>query len=155
MPALRRLCPLLLLLSLAACAHSRAASTGQAKAEVEAALAHYAELTRSGPLDGLVDLFTPDGELLEAGMASLAGRQAIHDFLAPLVAQFEVSASEMHAEVTDIHGSIGYQWGTFAQTAGPKGGTPSHYAGRFVAEWHRGDDGAWRLRRLLMQPGGG
>jgi hypothetical protein len=89
-------------------------------AEVEQAMGRYTTSTISGAVDSTVAMFAPDGQLLEPGMEPFRGQDAIRGFLAPLATQFAVASSSMTTDTIEIYGSRAYQWGRFAQRAGPK-----------------------------------
>lgn len=127
-------------------------SGSSAERDIEAALQRYTAAVKSGPVDAIVACYTEDADLLQPGMAPLHGRKAIRDFLAPLATQFAVESAEMASDSLQVFGDFAFQWGAYRQTAGPVGGKPGRYEGRFAAEWHREADGAWRMRRLMVQP---
>jgi uncharacterized protein (TIGR02246 family) len=120
--------------------------------EVEAAMQRYTALLHTGPVDAQVALFTPDGELLEPGMAPLHGREAIQAFLEPLVKAFDVESATSASDNVEVFGNTAYQWGTYSQRAGEKGKPAADFHGRYVASWHREADGQWRIARFLVQP---
>jgi uncharacterized protein (TIGR02246 family) len=131
---------------------TKISAVSHAVRDVEAALQRYAHFTVTLEYDSTAAMFTADGQMLQPQMAPLVGRQAIHDFLAPLAAKYAVGTATMVAEDTRVFGATAYQWGTYDQTSGLKGGTLARYAGRFVAEWSREADGVWRLKRMMAQP---
>jgi len=131
---------------------TKISAVSHAVRDVEAALQRYAHFTVTLEYDSTAAMFTADGQMLEPQMAPIVGRQAIHDFLAPLAAKYAVGTATMVAEDTQVFGSSAYQWGTYDQTSGLKGEKLARYAGRFVAEWAREADGVWRLKRMMAQP---
>jgi polar amino acid transport system substrate-binding protein len=124
----------------------------ETRQEVESAMRLYAEHLRTGPVEAIVSSYTAAGQLLQPGMAPLAGREAIRAFLAPLADKFTVKSVEMATASLQIWGATAYQWGIYRQEAGPKDGAAATYSGRYVAEWRREADGQWRIERLMMQP---
>jgi len=112
----------------------------------------YTTLLRTGPVDAQVAMFTPDGELLEPGMAPLHGRDAIKAFLVPIVAKYEVQSAASMSDAVEVFGDTAYQWGTYAQQAGERGQPGADFTGRYVASWHHEADGHWRIARFLVQP---
>jgi len=135
---------------------ANAGATGAADAvaakDIAATLHRYTAAVKAGPVDAIVACYTEDADLLQPGMAPLHGRQAIHDFLAPLATQFAVESAEMASDSLQVFGDSAFQWGTYRQAAGPVGAKPGHYEGRFAAQWQRDVDGTWRMRRLMVQP---
>ena len=125
---------------------------GAQAAAVDAALAHYMVLLKSAPPESTAAFYTADGQLLEPGMNPLTGPAAIRAFLEPIARTVVVHEAVATPEATEVYGdSVGYQWGTYHQVAGPKDAPPSTYDGRFVIKWRSTPDG-WRIVRFLVQP---
>jgi ketosteroid isomerase-like protein len=113
----------------------------------------YARALRSLPADSVAARFAPDGQLLLPGMAAVAGRAAIRDFLAPMNASFDVDSTTMESERVEGVEHFASQWGTYRQVAGPKGGPHDLHVGRFSALWtYDAKEGRWLIARLMMQP---
>jgi uncharacterized protein (TIGR02246 family) len=152
----RRASALAILTTLAGCAASPRTTPAPADApaaqQIEAAMRRYTRFTRTGPPDSSAALFTADGELLEPGMRPLQGPDAIRAFLAPLWRTVTVTKAETATDAIEVFGNVGYQWGAYDQVVAVHGQQPADYHGRLVAEWRRGADGTWRIRRLLVQP---
>lgn len=137
--------------SVAALALFAGVCRAQARA-LDSALAHYMTLLKSAPPESTAALYTTDGQLLEPGMAPLTGPVAIRAFLEPIARTVTVSAASATPEATDVYGdSVGYQWGSYHQVAGPTGAPPATYDGRFVIQWRHTRAG-WRIVRFLVQP---
>lgn len=96
--------------------------------------------------------YAEEGELMLPGLAPLHGRNAIRDFLQPMVESIEVESVEMSTTLLKTHGDTADQWGTYRQMAGEKGKAKQEYKGRYAALWQRDTDHQWRLLRLMMQP---
>jgi ketosteroid isomerase-like protein len=125
---------------------------GAQASAVDAALAHYMMLLKSAPPESTAAFYTADGQLLEPGMNPLTGPAAIRAFLEPIARTVTVHEAVATPAVTEVYGdSIGYQWGTYHQVAGPKDAPPSTYDGRFVIKWRSTPTG-WRIVRFLVQP---
>jgi ketosteroid isomerase-like protein len=125
---------------------------GAQASTVDAALAHYMVLLKSAPPESTAAFYTADGQLLEPGMNPLTGPAAIRAFLEPIARTVTVHEAVATPAVTEVYGdSIGYQWGTYHQVAGPKDAPPSTYDGRFVIKWRSTPTG-WRIVRFLVQP---
>ena len=106
-----------------------------------------------GPVDGVVAMYTEDGELLLPGMAAIHGQRALHDFLAPLVSMGKVESVTTTVDDVEANGDHALLWGHYLQVASDPQGKRAEYKGRIVVEWQRGRDGAWRLKRTMVQPG--
>jgi uncharacterized protein (TIGR02246 family) len=122
------------------------------RARIEAATQHYAAVLRGAPVDSVVAVYADDGELVIPGVATLHGRKAIRDFLAPLAATVTVASVEMQVDSVAVTGNSAVEHGRYRQVAGPTGGPAQEFRGAFDATWTRGADAEWRLVRLVMQP---
>ena len=130
------------------------AAEDKARAGVEAATQKYAHLLVAGSPEDQAGMFTSDGELLEPGMAPISGRPAILEFFAPFAKKYKVESETMAADSVRIVDSSAFVWGSYRQAAGEIGQPAATYLGRYAAEWRLESDGAWRLRRLMVQPVG-
>lgn len=122
-----------------------------ARLQVDSALVRYDSLVRRTAGDSIAAMYTPEGEMLGTNMATVSGPAAIGRFLSQF-SGFHVDTQQMRAEALTIADTEATQWGTWRQAVTPPGQGMVHVQGRFVAQWIRGCDGNWRLRRLLTQP---
>lgn len=137
----------LLALSLAlACA-----SGADAKRDVEAALQRYNDALARNDADGMVSMFTPDGETSWAEDAPIRGSDAIRAHLRRF-AEFRVESSRMRTDSLVVTGPAARQEGTFWQRTRLPDGKVVEAQGRFTVEWTRGADGRWLVRRLVTRP---
>ena len=128
-------------------------SPGVPTAEIEAALRHYAYAVRALPADSVAACYAPTGQLLLPGLAPVAGRAAIRDLLAPMLATVTVDSTTMTSELIGGSSTVASQWGTYRQVAGPKDGPHDLHVGRFSALWgYFAHERRWLLYRLMMQP---
>jgi hypothetical protein len=131
----------------------RGAENARLEDRVNAALAHYALAVRTLPPDSISACYAPMGELLLPGMAPLVGRDAIREFLVPMVAGSVVDSTTLSGEILAQTSLMASQWGSYRQVAGPKGGAHALYVGRFSALWgYSARESRWLLIRLMMQP---
>src|SRR4029079_4708481 len=139
-------------LGLASRAPAATPGAGAAEKEIEAGSQPYAGLIRTMDADGLAALYADDGELLNPGMETLKGREAIRKFLlSPKGAK--VDSSTMTTDALDVTGDAAVQWGTYVQRVAPPGQSMEEFRGRYVAQWARQADGRWLLKRMLAQRG--
>ena len=133
---------------------NRPKDENKARGEVVMAMQRYMELLRLGPVDAVVGFYTADAELLEPGMNTLRGREAIRGFLAPLYQQTTIEAASSETEAIEVYGNAAYQWGTYFQPVIEKNkdAAPASFTGRLAAVWRREGDKPWRLVRLMVQP---
>jgi ketosteroid isomerase-like protein len=133
------------------CASARTRPTDE-RARIETATQHYAAMLRGAPVDSVAAAYTENGELVIPGVATLRGRSAIRDFLAPLTAAVTVASVEMQIDSLTVSGTSATEVGQYRQLAGPKGAPPREYRGTFRATWQQDPDKQWRLARIVMQP---
>jgi uncharacterized protein (TIGR02246 family) len=133
-------------------AHLKGRQSATAQQAVEQAMRDYAVSLRKGTPDAVASHYAKDGELLLPGMAPLKGRDAIRDFLAPLVQAVEVESVDTATDLLEVHEKTATQWGTYKQVAGERGKPGQLHEGRYSALWHLEADGQWRLVRMMMQP---
>jgi uncharacterized protein (TIGR02246 family) len=125
---------------------------GDAHAEIEAAIRNYARLVKAQDAEKLAAFYTTDGELLNPGMDTLRGPEAIRKFLLS-IKDVKVQEVEMLPGAIEFGASQAMQWGTYTQrVAFPGRSQALAVAGRYVADWRRQADGRWLLRRMLTQP---
>jgi ketosteroid isomerase-like protein len=120
-------------------------------AGVEAALGAYAHKVTSMDAPAIASMFAPDGELLEPGIQALKGRAAIQRFLASLTG-FPVESARMLAESTQVWDHAAFQRSAYSQRVAIGDKPATEYSGRFALQWSSDASGAWRIRRLMMQP---
>jgi uncharacterized protein (TIGR02246 family) len=101
-------------------------------------------------LDGIADLFLPDGEMITDDDAPLVGPDAIRAHLAQF-REFKVNENRMIASETLRQGHVASQKGRFEQRIRLPDQTIAEAAGEFEALWVRGSDGQWKLRRLTTR----
>jgi len=125
------------------------------RTELADATRHYARLVQSAPLDSVVAMYTPAGELDIPGQAPLRGRDQIRRFLAPIAAAATVPVVEMAIDSMVIEGEHATSAGTYRQVAGRKGAPADElqeYRGRYHVQWLREHNGAWKILRFVMHP---
>ena len=137
-------------LAIAACSGAPPANDPAADDQVRAAMSAYTASLTVGP-DSTGSFFDESGTMLGAGIAPVIGRKAIIEWLAPLFKANAVKDAGSVVQAVDVSGDLATVWGTYHQYAGPRGGEPVSYNGRFVAAWKRGADGRWRIVLMMTQ----
>jgi len=140
------------LLASAACApRARPAAPATPEQDVQAALAHYADLVQKMDSPGIAAMFAPDGEIVNPGQTPVHGPAAIEAFLKQFEG-FKVLSETMTADTTTVTGASAVQTGSYRQTVRTPDGQTLNVSGGFEAEWIRDAAGVWRLRRLGTKP---
>jgi uncharacterized protein (TIGR02246 family) len=144
-------CALLLVAAGASGQQADPPSPSSAATEIEAATQEYASLLKALDATALAAFYTPDGELLEPGMAALKGPKAIQKFLGSF-GDVRIESATMASESIEAWGADAIQWGSYAQRVVVPGQPAADFSGRFVAQWTKASKGRWLLRRFLVQP---
>lgn len=101
----------------------------------------------------LADLFTADAELLFANRPPVAGRDAIREHWAPILAGNVTTDPELTCPIVDVHGADAYAACTYAETVRPRaGGEARRLHGRSVFFLRHEADGTWRIRLAMNSP---
>ena len=141
-----------LLTAMAACSTREVAPAPERDA-VAAAWEHYVATLKLVNSDSVAAMFTDSAEMFQSGAAPIRGRAAIRGFLAPFDGHAHVDSVTSTTMSISVYGDAAYQWGSYHQVARLDAAPAGSFDGRFVAEWRRGGDGSWKMRRILMQPG--
>jgi len=115
-------------------------------AELRQEMERYAELVRKMDNPGIAGLFTDDGAIVN-GAQMVSGPKAIQDFLDKFK-QYQVQTETL--TVQSVHGSssAAQVLGTYDQTVRLPAGNVVEARGNYSADWVRGGDGKWRLKRM-------
>ena len=92
-------------------------------------------------------LFTEDAALVFSTAPTVTGKKAIGEFLAKLYRPVDATGFRVVPEDLKVSGSLAAQSGTFEERF-IDGTTEKTEYGRFVLVAERGQDKAWRIRRL-------
>lgn len=129
-------------LALAAAGHAAA----DARVDIEAALASFAEAFNGGDGAGVAALYTEDAALLPPGEARVDGREAIQAFWQGAI-DAGLSAITLEAVEVEEAGDLAFEVGKFTLQAPGEGDQKTTVFGKYIVVWKKGDDGAWRLYR--------
>ena len=151
---MRRIAWLLLVLAAAipACGGPQLDAPRQA-AEVKSTLdtlwTQYADAADRRDSLAFGPLFRDDAVLVYSSAPTASGRRAIEQFLVALYSGVDLTSLRVTPEDLRMSGNLGAQAGKFEEDYSDAGAAKT-MAGRFALIVERGDDKAWRIRRLVM-----
>jgi len=98
----------------------------------------------------LFDVTTDSVRVDHRGFAPILGRDAWRAFVASALKQFDITAAEIHPELTDpISNDLAYQIGGYNETV-VTGRVTTPIQGRYAAALQRGADNRWRAAYLMV-----
>jgi uncharacterized protein (TIGR02246 family) len=103
----------------------------------------------TGDAETLAAIRTEDSVVLKPEAEPLIGKQARHDSLEAVFAQFDVEESRSIKEI-DITGDRAIVWGTYTVILAPKDGSPPiNEAGNYIDVLHKQPDESWLFARTI------
>lgn len=108
-----------------------------------------AALVRGDP-DAIAAHFTEDAILGESGAADAKGRPAIREFLARGNEVRTVTRHHLTRDELIVMGDRAIEFARFDEGKRLRDGTEVTERGRVVSDWRRGEDGRWRIARLVV-----
>lgn len=125
---------------------AEAAEAARQISEVNAALgAAY----RDGDAEAAAEHFTADATLMPPGARDLHGRQPIRSFLDLFFRRTSVEQYALTTVELDVYGDVAYEFGTYEWSSIFADTDTISEFGRYSAVRIKGDDGHWRIHRLL------
>ncbi len=94
--------------------------------------------------------FTLDAVLGESGLEDVVGRAAIRDFLEQGNRVRTVTHHAIHRTELLVFDRLAIEYGWFDETKIRPGQPPISERARTVTCWRHDDDGAWRIRRIVI-----
>ena len=146
--------PLILLVAavlLASCARPSGTSNFNnltVKGSIDSLWTKYANAADQRDSTGFGALFTEDASLVFSNAPTVNGRAAIQTFLGALYGPVDVTGFRVTQEDLKISGSMAAQTGTFTESFIEQNRQKTEY-GRFALIVERGEDGPWRVWRLV------
>jgi uncharacterized protein (TIGR02246 family) len=136
-----------------ACAPAETPMPPDTTAEDLAAVGALREAWRTafnaGDAAALTALYTDDAVIMNPGEATITGLAAIQAHYDDLFSRIDAEA-QIHPEATDVDGSLGFDSGTFTNTATLKpGGEAVSEEGRYVVILRKQADGQWKVSREI------
>ncbi len=123
------------------------------KSEIELAMKQYDRLTFRMAGDSLADTYMPGGELGGKGMKTYVGRDSIRKFLKSFdPASIKLISNETKVASVVFIGDTAIAEGTFEKKAKLALGYTGIYLSTFTAQWMKGEQGRWLIRKMYTVP---
>jgi ketosteroid isomerase-like protein len=152
---MRRLLTPALVLALSACTSGREAAPppddSSSRTELLARLDGYTAAARAVDAEASSAFFTAQGTLFEPGIPPIISRDSIRAFIRSFPGVI-VDSAMARADTIQVYGRTAFIWGSFFEKLRFQGQPPSSQHGRFVMEWRREADDAWRIHRYYRVP---
>ena len=146
--------PLFLVLAavlLASCARPSGTSSFNnltVKGSIDSLWTRYANAADQRDSTAFGALFTEDASLIFSNAPTVRGRPSIQTFLGALYGPVDVTGFNVTQEDLKISGTMATQTGTFREDFIEQNFEKTEY-GRFALVVERGEDGPWRIWRLV------
>lgn len=147
--------PLILVLAavlLASCAQPSGTSSSfsnlTVKGSIDSLWTRYATAADERDSTAFGDLFTEDASLIFSSAPTVQGRAAIQTFFGALYGPIDVTGLKITQEDLKISGNVAAQTGTFREDFIEQNRERTEY-GRFALVVEKGEDGPWRIWRLV------
>jgi uncharacterized protein (TIGR02246 family) len=128
------------------------APTSDAEEQVKAAMRRYDQLVLAMNAEGIAAMFTPDGELIDAGKTIASTPASIRAFLQSFDGKVRVEENASSIESVTLTGATAIMTGTYQQKALLLPDKREiRVQGKFEVEWSRQPDGQWLVRRMSAQ----
>jgi len=125
------------------------ASAPSAEEQVKAAMRRYDQLVLSMNAQGIAAMFTPDGEIVNAGKTVARTPASIRAFLDSFDGKVRVEENASSIESVTGTGASAIMTGTYQQKALMLSDKREiRVQGKFEVEWSRQPDGQWLIRRI-------
>jgi uncharacterized protein (TIGR02246 family) len=120
-----------------------------AEEQVKAAMRRYDQLVLAMNAEGIAAMFTPDGELIDAGKTIARTPASILAFLQSFDGKVRVEENVNSIESVTVTGATAILTGTYQQKALLlPDNREIRVQGKFEVEWSRQPDGQWLVRRM-------
>ena len=116
---------------------------------IRSLVATYSDATNRGDLEGMVNVYAPDGELIAFGGPAAIGHDAIRRIVGSTIESYEWIFQMTHSGLVEVEGDIAHGRWWVSEIAHIGGGNASQFYGVYQDKVIRTADG-WRFasRRL-------
>jgi uncharacterized protein (TIGR02246 family) len=118
------------------------------KGSIDSLWTRYANAADQRDSTAFGALFTEDASLVFSNAPTVTGRPAIQTFLGALYGPVDVTGYRVTQEDLKISGTMAAQTGTFMESFIEQNREKTEF-GRFALIVERGEDGPWRIWRLV------
>ena len=121
------------------------------RVEIAAAMQRYMVAARAVDPEAIAAFFTVGATLFEPGISPIHTRDSIRAFMASFPG-VRVDSATATPDTIEVWGDRGLLWGSYFEVLAFPGQPVSRQHGKFVTEWVRGPEGAWRIERFFRVP---
>ena len=118
------------------------------KGSIDSLWTRYATAADERDSTAFAELFTEDASLIFSSAPTIRGRASIQTFFGALYGPVDVTGLRVTQEDLKISGTMAAQTGTFEETFIEQNREKTEY-GRFALVVEKGEDGPWRIWRLV------
>ncbi len=109
----------------------------------------WIDVTTAGDADACMRLLTADVVWFPPGMAALAGREAVRDWMAPFFELYDYDFT-VHGPRLQLAGDWAVDRGTFTSALISRhDGRRSSHSGEYLIVWRRESDDEWYIERYV------
>lgn len=121
------------------------------RSEVASAMQRYQAAARLVDPDAIAAFYAPAATLFEPGINPIVTRDSIRAFIASFPG-VKVEVATATPDTIEVFGATAFLWGSYFERLAFPGQPVSEQRGKFVTEWVRQPDGAWRIQRFFRIP---
>jgi uncharacterized protein (TIGR02246 family) len=121
-------------------------AAADARVDIQAALATFAEAFNGGDSAGVAALYAEDAALFPPGAARVDGRAAIQAFWQNAL-DAGMTALTLESVEVEESGDLAMEVSTLSLAVPGEDGQQTTIFGKYIVVWKKGADGVWRLYR--------
>ena len=121
------------------------------RTEIADRMQQYQRAARLVDPDSIAAFYSKDAVLFEPGMQPVRTRDSIRAFVASFPG-VRVETATATPDTIEVFGGMALLWGSYFERLAFPGQPVSEQHGKFVAQWIRGPDGRWLIRRMFRVP---
>lgn len=146
MSNLRRVGPMVALLTLAACAQQESPDPAADEATIRAAVTEWSAAARAKNADTFVSFYADDAALMLEAAPDVSGKTAIRAAIAGMMQDRNFALGFTTTDVVVAgSGDLAYETGRYALTMSDANGAPATQSGGYVVVWRKQPDDTWKV----------